>query len=860
MRRPRRHRLRPWHAALAVVAIGAAAWVAATRPFATHVFLPDPPPAGGGAYGYAVPLDPESPWPKFRANAVQNGRSRLVPGVDPSLRPWVFQTGGAVFSSPVVDGEGTVYVGSADGSFYAIGADGALRWRFASGGVIDSAALLDDRGRVYFGSGDARVRCLDRASGRLFWTFVADSVEEVERRHGIESYNVDWFEGNIGMLGDGTLIAPNDNFLIYAIDRDTGEKKAEYLGNELMWSLPAVNPRTRRMFAGSQYLALRNVYAFDTQTGRTVWTNGGLGSNAASPLLSSTAPNGALVLGGFDGYVRAYAQDGGRQLWARATRDHIYASPAQLSDGTIIQASTDGTVYALDPATGEPKWAYDTLGPIRSSPAVDGRDRIYVGNGEGRLFSIEPDGRLRWSHLCSDGERNDLNASPALGERGVYVGSEDGGIHFVPYDYPLTEAGRRDPRSAVGPGEALPSEGAFLIYTAPFGGLLSDPPRTIAANQPLAFTLFVREGGDTSKAAIDRDSLLVTVSGAPATRLEVSADGQFLLLVPQETWTGPAGGTLRVDVKGDYDTGMWRLGLRSFGGRRGGSFDQGFRFEVEPRAAAASPYEVPREPGDAGSLFELSRFAAPNPTILPSWNQIGFASLHYLAGIVEGTRDRAILWVIAGRRADGETVVDPGMDMRFPLVMDYDAGLLTLHNYAGFEIDFVGSWDMPFGFYRISTRVDPATGRGLEPAALAAVALGDEVAHYGIFLKLMGISELLTGHIATFGGLDVDLHPRGRSAATQGVGSVRFSRDANSATATIVGGALGVADHVYSLLLVDPVSGRPLPLDYAKRTKVEADAKGVVTAVHVGFEPGEVPRALRAWYLVDTAAAAKGAL
>ena len=28
------------------------------------------------------------------------------------------------------------------------------------------------------------------------------------------------------MLPDGTLLAPNDNFLIYAIDRETGEKNA----------------------------------------------------------------------------------------------------------------------------------------------------------------------------------------------------------------------------------------------------------------------------------------------------------------------------------------------------------------------------------------------------------------------------------------------------------------------------------------------------------------------------------------------------------------------------------------------------------------------------------------------------------
>ena len=147
--------------------------------------------------------------------------------------------------------------------------------------MIDSSALLDDRGRVYFGSGDAHLYALDRASGELVWKFEADPVEVVEARYDVDSYNVDWFEGNVAMLADGTLIAPNDNFLVYAIDRDDGSKKGEYLGNELMWSLPAVNTRTGRMFSGSQFMAWRNVYAFDTRSGALAWRPAGRGAAAA---------------------------------------------------------------------------------------------------------------------------------------------------------------------------------------------------------------------------------------------------------------------------------------------------------------------------------------------------------------------------------------------------------------------------------------------------------------------------------------------------------------------------------------------------------------------------------------------------
>ena len=57
--------------------------------------LPDldgPSTHATGRFGYDVPLDPASPWPKFRADARQSGRSPVRP-VTSDRRPWVFPTG-----------------------------------------------------------------------------------------------------------------------------------------------------------------------------------------------------------------------------------------------------------------------------------------------------------------------------------------------------------------------------------------------------------------------------------------------------------------------------------------------------------------------------------------------------------------------------------------------------------------------------------------------------------------------------------------------------------------------------------------------------------------------------------------------
>jgi hypothetical protein len=440
----------------------------------------------------------------------------------------------------------------------------------------------------------------------------------------------------------------------------------------------------------------------------------------------------------------------------------------------------------------------------------------------------------------------------------VVVAGQDGGVFFVPWDHPLTEAGRRDPRSVLGPGEALPDDGVFLLYTEPFGRYRVDPPETIEANQPLAFTLFVREGGDTRKALFDPSNLEVRVSGDPAMRLDVSADGQFWTAVPETTWIGPEGGSVRVEVRGGHLVDPRRFGLKFFGGRPAGRIDRDFTFRVPPRAGTGSPYRVPDGPGELATRFEFSRFAAPNPTMLPSWNQIGFDSLHYLAGPVEGTAERALVWVVAGRVREGRTLADPELDLRFPLEMTADGGLLTFVNRDGFEIDFVGSWEMPFGFYRVSTRFDPDSGRIEAPGALNAVALANELEYYGNFLKLLGMAHFRTGHMAAFGGLDLRVDGEVEPIAPEAAGQVSFERDADGVSAIVRGGSLRAADHVYSLVVVDAASGRALPLDYTKRTEVGTDPEDRVVSVRIGFDGAEVPDEVRALYVVDTVLVARG--
>ena len=814
-----------------------------------------------GQFNYDLPLDPASPWPKFRANTLQNGRTPVEPAADPSVQPWEYRTAKGIFSSPVVDKDGVAYIGSADHKFYAINPDGTVKWQVQTGEIIDSSALLDDQGRIYFGSGDAKVYCCDHETGELLWTQEAATAAAVSEKFGIETYNVNWYEGNIGIMPDGTLLAPNDNYLLYRLNRETGAVEQRYLANEMIWSLPSINIETGNLFFGTVYSISNNVLSYDADSGEQRWKTGGIGATAATTMLTSYKENGGVVVGSYDGTLRCLSQKDGKTLWKLALRDHIYASPAQLSDGTIVQPGADGTVYGINPLNGEVKWVFDTLEPIRSSPAVDAADQIYFGSGEGKLFCLNKDGSLRWSYQCITEGRNDLNGSPALGYGGVYVAGESGEIFFVPYDYPLREENKDNPRCKTGETtQPLPADGGHLLYTTPLGGLLQNgPDQPIEANHALTFSLSARKDGRTILAQIDPKTLQVKVPGQAedSFTFQVSAGKRYVVVVPKEYWLPDSEGKITVEITGEYKTGPGRFGMLFFGGKKSGSLDESYQFDIAARPESTNPFVYPMQGNQSATTLELRRQSIPNPCMLPSLNQIGFDSLHYLAGAVDEIGGKTIFWVIGGKKlADGSIVPDTASNVRFPLLMEYKDGLATLANYEGFKINFVGSWEMPLAVYRIGASFDPVTRQFGPVPTLTVTANCDEIEFYGPGLKLMGMSELRGGRMYASGSLE--LLEKEPALPPANADSIEIKFDGERLTADITGLAAKADSCAFGLLVTDPESERVMPLAYAFGTEVQADKAGTAVSVSLEIEKDalEKGRSYKVYLMADTYPAA----
>jgi len=783
------------------------------------------------AAAYDVPLDPHSPWPKFRRDARQTGLGGVRPHRS-GLRPWAFRTRRGVFSSPVISGDGTVYVGSADQRFYAISRTGRLRWSVPTGQIIDSAALLDDRGRVYFGSGDGHLYARDARTGAPVWSFAAAPPDTT-------GAFINWFEGNVAIQGDGTLIAPNDNFRIYAVDRDSGQERASFTTRDQTWALPAVDVPTGRVVAGNNYFlgGAPNVFGLGAADLAQQWDAEVDGSVVASPLLTK---GGLAIAGGFDGYVHAYDAADGHEVWTFATRDHIYASAAQLPDGTVVVPSADGTIYALDPATGALRWRYDTLNPIRSSPAADAAGNVYVGSGDGRLIVLDRKGRLRWAMRLTRGERATLNASPALGPDAIAIADSEGTVFGVPYDWCLRA--RTDRRCQ--PGAPLPRDQARVLWTSPFGITSEHAPRTIDANQPLAFSLDVRAANRTRLALIDPRSVRVQANPPARLRTDVSGDRRYLVVTPRT----PLARSQSIAISGRYLVDPQRKGLAMTGGTPAGRFRSRFRFRAGHGSADSIPLPVPSKVGDPSGVWLLNRLALPLPSLLPSYNQIGFDSLDFLVGLVGRERGgRAVAWLVGAN--------DPSTTYLVPFTLDVREGLLDLENDGGASVVLNG-FTIGLANWSIRARVGARGTVPVPPKTALTVDCG-KIGFYGPFLEQLGLCAPGLP-MRVFGGAQMRPYRGGVQHAPPPVGDVTFAREGDDLVAHIAGSTVSAAAHSVAVLALDARTGAPVPLAYGTDTTRTTDASGNVDSVRVplGGHTGK----LRAVLMVDAYPAARGAV
>ncbi len=671
----------------------------------------------------------------------------------------------------------------------------------------------------------------------------------------VKGQQVDWWEGNVAVGPAGILYAGNTGGTAYAVSPD-GHLRWTFTAGNSIWTTPAFAPDGSSYWGSLDF----HVYHLDAH-GRSLWQTFTPGFVISSPAIGS---DGTVYVGSFDSKLYALDPATGTPRWTFETSDHVYASPALGEDSSghtdaIYIASTDGSVYALSPS-GRLLWRYDTGDPIRSSPVLGaapapGHDEIlYVGSSNGKLYALNAaTGHRRWSFDTTPRnpvlrDRNDLNASPALGRTGVYIAGEDGYVDYVPYDYCLH---RRDPRCSTNPGEDLGND-VDRVFPVSAGGSTLDTSSLEAVAPATVFNLrlIVRRDGQTINAAMLHPSQIVSVSPSFAFSTQESGDGHFLYVIPRGLLR--RGTTYRLRIAGVYTNNGVRMGNFNAAGPAAGRFDDTITIHTA-RPCGPLPLFTHH---DRVSAMTIRRLAVPMPAFLASVNQIGFDSYDWIASTIARTGSRVLLWVIgAFKDARGIERVDPHSAFAFPMLGRY-AGRSLILSSPNVSLEF------SFGLVplrRFELRGDLGPGLSFQPGvSLYADTVCASVPNYGPELTFTGICNP-RGVLAASGTFLSGAYTGTANVRPAGVhiGSLRLVAPGTGASghvdARLVGSRLpSRARHVAAILLTNAVTGTPVGIDYRMETSLSTDRRGRIVAVHLRLPAGtDLPRRIRAYVIVD---------
>jgi outer membrane protein assembly factor BamB len=354
----------------------------------------------------------DSKWPLFGRDA--RHASVLTRETVPQNLKWSAPLGNDA-GTPVLGSGGNVYVGSADGSLYAFDATGSKLWKTKSvpGDSIHAAPAAASGYRFYVPQDGGTMASYDR-SGALTWSIYLDGELHASPVVG----------------SDGVIYVGSDSDSLYAVNPDGSRRWGFGTGGNVR-TAPAIGP-SGTLYVGSDdgYLyALRpdGTQKWRFQTGDKV---------RSSPAVDAS---GTVYVGSDDGKV--YAVDStGTQVWSVSTGGNVRSSPAIGPTGRIYVGSSDDSVYAITPS-GQTAWTYATNGPVTSSPAVsfDANDTspqrpeeiVYVG-ADRSIYALDArassaSNRLEWRYRTQGA----VTSSPALGEKGLYVGSNDHRLYHL---------------------------------------------------------------------------------------------------------------------------------------------------------------------------------------------------------------------------------------------------------------------------------------------------------------------------------------------------------------------------------------------------------------------------------------------
>ena len=583
-----------------------------------------------------VGYNPLAPWPCMRGNNQSTGvrtwdLSKEKMANDIPVRH--FSTGNGIFSTPIIGPDETLYIGSGDSWIYALDPiKNEEKWRFKTGEVIDCAGTISDAGTLFFASCDASMYSLTM-EGKLNW-----QLNLLKDRRHFSPSTIYWWEANVVIGPNGLIFAGCDDFYLYAIEPETGNIRWASMTGMNVWTAPAFSHDGELVYIASFDT---NAYAFEADTGKLRWKTKIGNFIASSPAVGN---DGTVYLGSFDGHLYALDGKNGKVKWRVKTDGAVYASTAIAPSQTLYVGSSDGSLYAINSETQEVLWTYYTGDAIRGSaslgPDPEGLSPylIYFGSGNGTLYALDPSGKRRWSYDTlspySQIEYPNINASIALGDKGLATATANGDVIWIPYNYYLQKKAKG---ITTDPGDGYPDNGTYW-YLMSQGGTPSDKPLVkeeehdssnliLEPTQTISLHAIIKRNAQTLSAKIVPESVQVEITPEIPVRVSVQPDGQQINIIPEAIANKETKYSLL--AKASLQHGEENIQISG-------------KMNFTPRYDAEAA-DIKRVPENAFSITHMSIYS---PNIIPTFDQMGIASQMIEARIVsvDEKTNRVVGW------------------------------------------------------------------------------------------------------------------------------------------------------------------------------------------------------------------------
>lgn len=350
-----------------------------------------------GCFGFFVGL--------LGCRAPDKGAGKIGP-----VKKWGVFVGDRVHSTPTVDSEGNVYVGSSDHHLYAFKANGRFLWKYKAKGMVKvwSPSVGPD-GSVAFATSDGQLVVLD-SDGRLRWS------------HHPRKKMV----GCAPIITQGMVITTGDLVLI-AYDLKTGK------GTPLGKKFPPIKGCVSKSPTGDIYFSNHNTlfaWKLEKQKLTLLWKK-----KYKTPWnLPGFDQKGNLYIGTQKGRLFSLTPQGKERWSFQAPKQQeskglygingVFARPVVSPKGQVLAFRLGDGIYALSQDKGKKLWVFpEGERPFNGYLTVAKNGMIYAGSFDYHMYAITPEGKEHYRFFTND--RISFGATLSPDGKTLYIGSED---------------------------------------------------------------------------------------------------------------------------------------------------------------------------------------------------------------------------------------------------------------------------------------------------------------------------------------------------------------------------------------------------------------------------------------------------